>query len=291
MPKNVMNFLHDLALPYRIRLCSLIEASLLWFTRVRTYHRFYVVSSQRNAGNACVECLDSVYEQNHPRDLIRHIFIDDASDDDTPEIIEKWLASHPGHSVDFIRNTVRKGGCFNNISGFRMAPPGAIVCELNGDDWLPDPGVIPYLNRVYQNLDVWMTYNTVKTSKGRLVKPLPIPRDIIESNSFREHAAFGRHLHTFRQELFTHLRQESLIDPDTGEYFISGDDKALYLSLQELAGRHSRHLYRVTYIYNYSGDDPDYGDTDDKESRTGRIYRMPVNEPLEALLDKDPGET
>lgn len=230
-----------------------------------------------------MQCLDSVYRQKYPADRIRHIFIDDDSDDETPELIERWLECHPGHRVEFIRNMARKGGCLNNLTGFRMASPGSIICELNGDDWLPDPGVISYLNKVYQEPEVWMTYNTVQTSRGRLVKPLPISRDIIETNSFRQNAAFGRHLHTFRQELFTHLHEECLIDPETGEFFTSGDDLAFYLCLQELSGKHARHLYRTTYIYNFNGYAEDYGHTDEQKRRKQRILAMPSSIPLSHL--------
>jgi hypothetical protein len=180
------------------------------------------------------------------------------------------------------------GGCANNLAGFRMATPGSIICELNGDDLLPDPGVISYLNKVYQNSEVWMTYNTIKTSKGDLVKPLPIPRKIIESNSYRKYAVFGRHLHTFRHALFTHLREESLIDPHTGEFFASGDDQAFYFCLQELSGKHARHLYRTTYIYNFNGYAEDYGDTREQAQRKRRILAMSPYQPLASL---DPGDS
>ncbi|MDT8272755.1 MAG: hypothetical protein RRA35_06150, partial [Desulfomonilia bacterium] len=151
------------------------------------------------------------------------------------------------------------------------------------DDWLPDKGVISYLNKVYQDPDVWMTYNTLKTTGGRLVKPLPIPEQIVRGNTFRENSAYGRALHTFRQELFTHFREESLIDPETGEFFTSGDDLAFYLCLQELSGHHARHLYRTTYVYNFIGYADDYGDTDEQKRRKQRILAMPPYAPLPDL--------
>lgn len=263
------------------------EAVRLFFVVPRQFRTFYIVSSERNVGEATLKCLDSVYAQHYPRHLIRHIFIDDASSDSTHDMILKWLHENPDHNVDYIHNEYRVGGCANNLKGFHMASPGSIVCELNGDDWLPDTGVISYLNKVYEAPEVWMTYNTVKTSEGRLIQPTPIPQDIIKTNSFRENGSFGRHLHTFRQELFTHLREESLVDPETGEYFISGDDKAFYIPLQELAGRHSRHLYRITYVYNFDGTDPEYGDVKNQKLRTGRILHMPRYEPLNTLTPQD----
>jgi hypothetical protein len=133
-----------------------------------------------------------------------------------------------------------------------------------------------------------MTYNTVKTSEGRLVQPMPIPRDIIEFNSFRRNSAYGRALHTFRQELFTHVREDCLIDKETGEFFASGDDLAFYLCLQELSGHHARHLYRTTYIYNFKGYAADYGDTEEQKLRKQRILDIPPCRPLTHLSSSDP---
>lgn len=273
--------------PLRLKILMAMEAVLISRIKPKKNLVFHIVSCERNAGPPSLKCLDSVYGQSYPRHLIRHVFIDDASSDGTHNLVLGWLRDHPGHSVEYVRNDERRGGCANNLTGFRMASPGSIICELNGDDWLPDTGVISFLNRVYQDPGVWMTYNTVKTSGGRLVQPLPISRDIIETNSFRRNSAFGRHLHTFRQELFTHVREECLIDPETGEFFASGDDLAFYLCLQELSGHHARHLYRTTYIYNFNGYADDYGDAEEQRQRKQRILGLSPCRPLPNLALSD----
>jgi hypothetical protein len=117
---------------------------------------------------------------------------------------------------------------------------------------------------------------------------MPIPWDIIETNSFRRSSAYGRALHTFRQELFPHVREECLIDPETGAFFTSGDDLAFYLCLQELSGHHARHLYRTTYIYNFNGYAADYGDTENQKVRKERILNLPPCRPLTHLAPSEP---
>ncbi len=265
----------------------MIELTRLLFVQPGRHRTFHIVSCERNAGSSALQCLDSVYRQYYPRHLIRHVFIDDASSDSTHGLVLSWLRDHPEHSVEYIHNEQRRGGCANNLTGFRMASPGSIICELNGDDWLPASGVISYLNKVYQDPEVWMTYNTLKTSSGRYVMPLPIPERVIVSNAFREHMAYGRALHTFRQELLTHVREECLIDPETGDFFASGDDLAFYLCLQELSGHHARHLYRTTYIYNFNGYADDYGSTEEQKQRKQRILGLPPCQPLTCLSLSD----
>ena len=123
--------------------------------------RFCIVSCGRNAGGAAAKCLDSVYLQRYDRSHVRHIFIDDASTDDSDSIIRSWLAEHPDHTVEYIRRDVRLGGTANTLHGIGLAHQDAIVVELNGDDWLEGKNVFRFLNKVYADDNVWMTYNTL----------------------------------------------------------------------------------------------------------------------------------
>ena len=198
-----------------------------------------------------VRCLDSVRTQRYPRDKYHHVLIDDSSNDETPDLIENWQAQHPDHNVEFVRRRNRRGGTRNTLDGIKRAQPNSIVIELNGDDWLPDPGVFAFLNKVYQDPSVWMTYNTLRESTGIIPFQLPLPRAIRRARSFREHPWVTSHLHTFRRPLFNHVPEEVLIDPETGEFWLSADDIALYLYMLELAGDHAKHLWRITYIYNF----------------------------------------
>jgi hypothetical protein len=57
-------------------------------------------------------------------------------------------------------------------------------------------------------------------------------------------------LHSFRRELFDHVKEADLIDPETGQYFRSAVDMSHYFPMLELSGTHARHVRRVLYIYN-----------------------------------------
>ena len=135
----------------------------------RKMQRFHLVSAQRNMGDVALNCLQSVYDQKYPSDLFRHIFIDDASTDDTATLVEAWLLDHPDHRVEFIRRSDRLGMLANNLKGFELAEEDSVGIELNGDDWLPDPGVLRFLNKVYSGEDVWMTYNTLRQTDGTIL--------------------------------------------------------------------------------------------------------------------------
>jgi glycosyltransferase involved in cell wall biosynthesis len=246
---------------------------------------FCMVTCERNAGEHALRCLDSVYCQDYPAHGYRHIFIDDASTDDTVGLIEAWLADHPDHRVEFIRNPERVGGTANTLKGFAEAPTGSVVLELNGDDWLPDPGVLDFLNRVYADDEVWMTYNTLCYPDGR-VPPWakPYPRAIVHSNSYRGYPGWpSSHLHTFRRQLFDHLRPETFIDPATDTLWESADDQVIYLAMLELSGRHARHLNRVTYVYNFWEQSHSHNNPQGSEERALRIRQGEKYTPLASL--------
>jgi glycosyltransferase involved in cell wall biosynthesis len=241
------------------------------------------VSTQRNAGRDVLRCLDSVERQHYPKDSYRHLLIDDSSSDDTLNIIEAWCQHHPGHNVDLVKRSQRRGGTWNTLDGIRQVDGESIVIELNGDDWLPDSRVLAFLNKVYQDPDIWMTYNTQRESTGLIPFQLPPPREIRRTRAYREFPWATSHLHTFRRPLFNHVPEEVMIDPDTGENWASADDVALYFSMLELAGDHARHLWRITCLYNFHEQTEYRLDRDGQLDREDRIRNIAGAEALDTL--------
>ena len=219
--------------------------------RVQTQHRFFIASAAYNAAVYVERHLRSIAEQRYPTDKIEHVVLDDASTDSTASVVQGIIEQAGMQHVSIERNETQKGGCANLTRLFRSAPDGAIVLQVDADDWLPDPGVLAYLNYVYQDPAVWMTYNTWQFPDGRpSANSQRIPSRVVRSNSFREYIWISSHLHSFRRELFDQVKDESLIDPETGEYFRSAVDMSHYFPMLELAGAHARHLRRVLYTYN-----------------------------------------
>jgi hypothetical protein len=79
------------------------------------------------------------------------------------------------------------------------------------------------------------------------------------------------------------LKEETFIDPQTGSYWESADDQAIYLSMLELSGRHAKHIYRTTYIYNYHENADDRLDYSGSADRAARIRLMQKYFPLNRL--------
>jgi glycosyltransferase involved in cell wall biosynthesis len=62
--------------------------------------------------------------------------------------------------LEIVSNPDRRGGCRNYTDGFRRGRPGDIVLQVDLDDWLPDEDVLAFLNMIYHDPDVWLTYTT-----------------------------------------------------------------------------------------------------------------------------------
>jgi glycosyltransferase involved in cell wall biosynthesis len=253
--------------------------------------RFYVVSCARNAGAAALRCLDSVHAQTHPADRIEHVYLDDASTDDTRAQIRGWLGTHPNHRVTYVETAERRGGTKNTLELFRAAPLGSIVVELNGDDWFFDEGVLAHLDTIYADPSVWMTYNSSTFADGRLRHlNRPYPEATVRDASYREDDWYAGSVRTFRAELFSHVADDELVDPATGTWWESADDMVIYLALLELSGGHARHVERPTYVYNHREDSEDRRDLSGGRKRGERIRAMPRHEPL-ARLSSRPRDT
>ena len=211
---------------------------------------FWVVSAQYNAGEVTLKCLDSVYNQNLPRNRVKHIFIDDASTDNTPELIESWLSKHPDHNVEYIRNEKNMNIAHNLYKAFKRAPKGSISMQLDGDDWLADSKSLSFLTKVYADKNIWTTFNTWRSSDKKILgQTRKFTTKTITNNLFRYAPWNSGHLKTFRSELFQHVPKNYMIDPRTNYWWSSSADQAFFLCILELSGRHIYHTHRILYTY------------------------------------------
>lgn len=245
---------------------------------------FVIVTTAYNAEEYIRRNIDSVWDQDYPNAHYRQIIIDDVSEDVTTDLVKLFTGDTPAANIELIENGERVGGCQNLTTAFRAADPNSIILQVDGDDWLPDNHVLTFLNQLYQDPDLWMTYNSwifPDKSAGRALRPHS-PRTI-ENRSYRDEPWCASHLHSFRARLFQHVRDDSLIDPETGKPWSAAVDMSHYFPMLELAGRHARHVERPLYVYNLH---PGSIENHDKRRQQGcedRIRALPRYTPLTSL--------
>ena len=242
--KNIIKLLYN-------RLKRLVEILNLLFNQVSTEATFYVVSPFYNSNIDTIKCIESVYNQNYPRNKIKHILIDDVSTDNSGELVKEWITKHPNNTIEFIQNEVNQGLCANNHFAFLKAPKNSIIVMLDGDDWLSDNNIFMYLAKIYSNNNIWATYNSWISSTGGVIgSTRKVPKRTIKENSFRSSPWVTSHLKTFRGGLYKHIPKQYLIDPKSNTWWEKSSDRAFFFSILELAGKHIYHCQKLCYIYN-----------------------------------------
>lgn len=223
-------------------------------------NRFVVISTVYNKGKWVEFNMNSVKQQNYNNWIALYGY--DKSTDDSLEYLRKGLDKES--KMQIFHNT--NPGCFLNCfmgtyNAFRengTIQDEDIIVEIDGDDWLMHPFVFSYLNQVYQDPNIWMTYGqyvhyTDGSTGGHY--HMELNDQVDEWNAYRQTTFPYSHLKTFKAHLMNGLTDEDLIDPTTGKYFNAAADFALSMPLVEQAGKNR--IFRVPepiYVYNNSSE-------------------------------------
>jgi len=245
-------------------------------------HAFVVVIPSYNNAACYQRNLDSVLTQKYKK--FRVIYIDDASTDGTGTLVKAYLKEKGVEKrVTFIQNRTRSGALANKYKGAWLCDPKEIMVDLDGDDWLANENVLARLNEVYSDPEVWVTYGQFVyypcETPGWAAQ---VPDYIVERNEFRDYSWVTTALRTFYAGLFQRIKREDLLF--NGEFFPMAGDLAFMFPIVEMAGRHSRFIPDVLYVYNVTTTLNDIVRDPDYQRRLGWIIRerekyMPVESP------------
>lgn len=215
--------------------------------------------------------LGSILSQRYDRYSV--LYVDDASPDGTGQLVGGYLDRHdPERRVTLVTNPRRMKGLANVYHAVRACPPDSVIVLVDGDDALAHDRVLLRLNEVYQDPAIWMTYGQFRWSPdAALGFAAPIPEDVIAENRFREYPFVASHLHTFYAGLFQKIRREDLLH--AGEFFDTAWDLAVMFPLLEMAGRHSRFIPEVLYLYNAENPLNDHHVDPARQVRTAELIR------------------
>lgn len=223
-------------------------------------NKFIIISTVYNKSKWVRFNVNSIKQQSYTNYLTAYGY--DKSTDDTLEHLLDAIADDPDFRIYMNPNP----GCFLNcfmgtykhLKEMGQIEPDDIIVEIDGDDWLLHPFVLQYLNQVYQNDNIWMTYGQyIHYPSGELGGHYHLHLDdlVDAQNSYRSNTFPYSHLKTYKAFLLDKVTDEDLIDPVTSKYFNAAADFALCMPLVEMAGK-SR-IFRVDeplYVYNVSSD-------------------------------------
>ncbi len=192
--------------------------------------------------------LRSVLQQNYTN--YRVIYVDDHSSDDTGALVKNYLAiNDDAKRVTLIENPERIGALENIYRSVWMCDPSDLIVTVDGDDWLPHENVLAFLNEIYSDPNIWMTYGQYRVFPTEAIGGAePIPQEVLSLNCFREYPWVSTHLRTFYAGLFQKIEKEDFLHNDA--FFPVTWDLAFMFPMLEMAGTHSKFISDVLYIYN-----------------------------------------
>lgn len=218
---------------------------------------FVVVIPSYNNSKIYEKNLQSVFDQTYSN--FRVIYIDDCSTDQTSELVQNYIKKrNQEHRTVFIKRSMRCGAMANHYLSAHLCKPSEIIVHLDGDDWLADSNVLTYLNSVYSDPNVWLTYGKYKVYCRRNIPSCSkeLPQWVINKNAFREFPLITSHLRTFYASLFHRIKLEDLMFK--GKFFPMACDVGFMMPLLEMSHNHSKFIDRILYIYNATNPIMDY---------------------------------
>ncbi len=232
---------------------------LFWLLRDSTYYHvlkteinnkhFVVVIPSYNNKAWYKNNLDSVFSQDYTNYQV--IYIDDCSSDGTGNLVEEYIKEKKQeHRVTLLKNTFRQRQLANHYTAVHMCQDTDIIVNLDGDDWFAHTHVLSYLNNVYRNPEVWLTYGQYmcypSSKKGHC---RPFPNIILEHYNFRAYKPWiASHLRSFYAGLFKHIKLADLLYQ--GKFFPVCADQAIMFPMLEMAGRKFKYIDEILYCYN-----------------------------------------
>lgn len=198
--------------------------------------KFSIITCNRNNEKWLQKHIESVANQTF-KDY-EHIIIDDASNDNSIEIIKNLVDRNK--TKVFLRKE-RSFALKNHILGLKKAS-GDIVIHLDGDDWLYDFNVLQYISDVYDSEKCLATYGSwVDPSNPNTIQTYKHPTH--KANDVRKHKHwYFTHLRTFKRELASAINGMDLFDED-GILNDIGADSALLTSIYEYALQFGKVFY------------------------------------------------
>lgn len=236
----------------------LLPFILLWMTKGEKKPRlgkipekpFVIVIPSYNNEKYCQQNILSVLGQEYQN--FRVIYLDDASTDRTFERVEAIVKDSPLKGrVTLVHREKNVGSVKNLYDAIHSCKDEEIVVRVDGDDFLAHPFVLKYLNKVYADRNVWMTYGNYLDYPSYEQNPKlceEFPPSVIRSGSFRKYKWVSTHLQTFYAGLFKKIDVEHL--KKEGAFLSMAGDVALLIPLLEMAKSHVRHIKDVLYLYN-----------------------------------------
>lgn len=247
--------------------------------------KIVIVTASYNNQKWYKRSLRSVFNQDY--DNWHLIYTDAASPDGTGNAVEEFVAnSGKQDKVTLIKSAQRKGPLENQFNAIQSCDPRDIIVILDGDDWLPHHKVLSYINQIYSDENIWLTYGQFLEYPSYTTGfCCPMPDDVVHNNSFRSFIHIPSHMRTFYAGLFQRIKKEDLCD-ESGNFFMMTGDIAAMFPMIEMARDHFKFIDQEIYVYNGANTLNEHKVSKDIQRSIDLMIRSkPCYEKLQALFN------
>jgi hypothetical protein len=184
--------------------------------------------------------------QQH-KDFTCYIF-NDVSTDNTKSKVEDIIKGDKRFKLINNQEKLYQPGNYDLVIRHLNLDDDEICVEVDGDDWLPNAQVFSFINKLYEDKDVWMTSGSFAYHDGR--PGFASPPTTLEN--LRKQAFTLSHLRTWKSWLWKKIEEKDLKD-ESGNYWSVAGDLAFMFPMLEMSGmEHFKFISEKLYIYNES---------------------------------------
>ncbi len=176
--------------------------------------------------------------------------IDDASTmEGQKELIESYVRANGWRAIF---NETNRGALANIVAGIDTleCDNEDVILIVDGDDHLYNERVLAYIESIYRDSDLLLTYGQqIFHHSGRVGDACHLRRKCIRKKMHRKLPWVFCQLRTFKYSLFRRIDDEDLRDEE-GHYLRLASDVAIMYPMLEMAGRRIKNIDQILYVVN-----------------------------------------
>lgn len=137
-------------------------------------------------------------------------------------------------------------GTYQRLLADTSFDPEDVIVSVDGDDWLPDPGVLQRVREAYLDGKTWITYGSYARSDGEPVYNAPLE----DAAKIRQVAWRTSHLRTWKLWLWRKIDPADMRDRYKAPLRCAGDLAWMFPMIEMAGNHHSKWLPTINYIHN-----------------------------------------
>lgn len=240
-------------------------------------YNFCFITSSYNQSSFIEKNLNSIKMQIYRK--YRVIYVNDASTDNSKEILINYKKKNPNFPIELIHNKKRLGPAYSRYVAYNKCFDNEICIFLDGDDFLMVNNVLNILNEVYKIKDIKATFGN----------SLNVKFDYNLSNIYdrMNKKKYYPHLRTCYAYYVKKIPKKYLQDSD-GYWFKFCTDVALFTSLIEIIGNNYCFIKNNLMEYNLNNSLNNLDEGYSHQNKKGKLIREKYHNDIKNMKKLEP---